>query len=122
MVSTVLCILIASLGLLALTILVLKARVKEISNRKVMGASPFTIFRLLARGFFVQLVIAIVMSISITYWLISRWLEEFAYSISIEADMFLLSGVIAFTLAFLVISYHAMKVATANPVDSIRVE
>lgn len=121
-ISTVLSIIIASLGLLGLTVLVANSRTKEIGIRKVMGASPFIIFRLLAKSFALQLVIAIVLSIPLTYWLMENWLKNFAYRTTIGYEMFILSGLLSILIAILVISFHSIKAALINPVASLRVE
>ena len=122
MVSTALSIIIASLGLLGLTVLVVNSRVKEIGIRKVHGASELTIFKLLAGSFLLQLLLAIVLSIPITYWLMSDWLSEFAYRINIGPGMFVAGGLITLAIALLVISFHTLKAAMVNPVNSLRAE
>lgn len=121
-VATALSIIIASLGLLGLSLLVVNSKVKEIGIRKVMGATPVSIFRLLAKSFSIQLLIAIVLSVPLTIWLMSQWLENFAYRVDIGVGLFALSGVSAMLIAFLVISYHTLKAARINPVNSLRSE
>ena len=121
-ISTMLSIAIASLGLLGLTVLVVNSRTKEIGIRKVMGASPSTIFKLLAGSFSIQLIIAIVLSIPVTYWLMDRWLNDFAYRISIGAEMFGLSALVSIIIAFVVICFHTLKASRVNPVESLRTE
>ncbi len=121
-VATFLSILIASLGLLGLTMLVVNSKVKEIGIRKVMGASPTSLFKLLAKGFSIQLLISIVLSIPITIWLMNKWLANFAYRIDIGVGLFLLSAVLSMLIAFLVISYHTMRATKVNPVESLRSE
>ena len=121
-IATVLSIVIASLGLLGLTILVVNTKVKEIGIRKVLGASPKTIFGLLFKGFSVQLLVAVVLSVPVTWYLMSNWLKDFAYQVSIGVDMFLLSGVLALAIMLLVVSYHVLRAAKANPVGALRSE
>lgn len=121
-VATFLSIVIASLGLLGLTMLVVNSKVKEIGIRKVMGASPKSIFKLLAQGFSLQLIVAIVLSIPITIWLMNRWLANFAYRIEIGVGFFLISGLLSILIAFFVISYHTIKATKVNPVESLRTE
>ncbi len=121
-VATVLSIVIASLGLLGLTLLVVNSKVKEIGIRKVMGASPLTIFKLLARGFSVQLLISIALSVPLTIWLMNKWLENFAYRVDIGFWLFLISGLVTILIAGLVVSYHAMRAARVNPIESLRAE
>lgn len=121
-IATVLSVFIASLGLLALTILVVNTKVKEIGIRKILGASPNTIFILLFRNFSTQLLISILLSVPITYFLMKNWLNEFAYKIQIGPEMFLLSGGMALLIVLLVIGYHSIRASKANPVNALRAE
>ena len=119
---TVISIIIASLGLLGLTVLVTNSRIKEMGIRKVVGASDSTIFGLLARSFSLQLGLGIVFSIPVTYWLMAKWLNDFAFQIPLTPWLFLASAVISIGIAFAVISYHAVKATHVNPVESLRAE
>ncbi|WP_370086361.1 ABC transporter permease [Ekhidna sp.] len=121
-IATILSIIIASLGLLGLSMLVVNSKVKEIGIRKVMGASPVSIFRLLARGFSIQLLIAIILSIPITIYMMNKWLDNFAYRTDIGVWIFAISSLASLLIAFLVISYHTMRAAKVNPVNSLRTE
>ncbi len=121
-VATALSIIIASLGLLGLSMLVVNSKIKEIGIRKVMGASPMSIFSLLAKGFSIQLLIAIILSIPLTIFMISKWLENFAYRTNISIWLFILSGFVSMVIAILVISYHTLRASKVNPVDSLRTE
>lgn len=121
-VSTILSIVIASLGLLGLTLLIANSKVKEIGIRKVMGASIFSIFKLLARSFTVQILIAIIASIPLTIWLMNNWLENFAYRIPLGIDLFIVSSLAAIVVAALVIGYHTLRASRVNPVESLRNE
>ena len=121
-IATLLSILIASLGLLGLTVLVVNTKVKEIGIRKVLGASPKLIFKLLFKGFSLQLLLAVVLSVPITWYLMTGWLSDFAYQVSIGIDMFLLSGVLALIIMLLVVSYHVLRASRANPVKALRTE
>ena len=121
-VATILSIIIASLGLLGLTIIVVNSRLKEISVRKVIGASERGLFLLLAKSFSLQLLLGVVLSIPITWWLMNNWLSDFAYRISISSFTFLLGAIISVTIALLVISYHSIKVARTNPANTLRME
>lgn len=121
-IATVISILIASFGLLGLTILVVNTRVKEIGIRKVLGASVSTIFQILVRSFIFQLIIATLISVPITWYFMSRWLEDFAYKTNISIDLFLISAVLGLVILLLVISYNAIKAARSNPIKALRVE
>ena len=108
--------------MLGLTVLVINSRIKEIGIRKVIGASGFTIFRLLAGSFVLQLIIGIALSIPITDWLMTDWLSDFAYRINMSAEMFVLGGLISVVVALLAIGFHTIKASLTNPVDSIKAE
>jgi len=121
-VATVLSIVIAVLGLLGLTVLVVNSKVKEIGIRKIMGATPLTIFVLLSRNFALQLLIAIALSVPLTLWLMSNWLDNFAYRTDIGVGLFVVSALAATLIAGVVIMYHTLRAAKINPVQSLRVE
>lgn len=121
-IATVLSIIIASLGLLGLTLLVVNTKVKEIGIRKVLGASPGLIFQQLFRGFSLQLLVAVILSVPITWYLMSSWLDDFAYRTSIGVDMFLLSAALALLIMLVVVSYHVLRASRANPVKALRTE
>lgn len=121
-IATVLSMLIAGLGLFGLIMIVANSKVKEIGIRKVMGASPFAIFKLLVRGFALQLLIAIVLSVPFTVTLINQWLENFAYRVDVSTSPFLLSATITLIIAGLVIGYHSVRASNVNPIESLRVE
>ncbi len=121
-VATILSILIASLGLLGLTVLVVRSKEKEIGIRKVIGASEFSIFRLLLNNFSLQLLLGIILSVPITYWMMNNWLKDFAYRIDLSFDLFLLGGGISILIALLTISFHTLKAAMISPTETIRSE
>lgn len=121
-IATTISILIASFGLLGLTILVLNTKVKEIGIRKVLGASPQTIMGILMKQFSFQLIVAFVISIPITWYIMRQWLSDFAYRIEIGILVFLVSGLLAFLLMVSVIAYHAIRAARINPVNALRTE
>ncbi len=121
-IATVLSILIASLGLLGLTILVVNTKIKEIGIRKVLGASPKVIFNLLFKGFSVQLLIAVLLSVPVTWYLMQGWLEGFEYRIGMGAEMFIVSALLALGIMLAVVSYHVIRASKANPVRALRTE
>jgi putative ABC transport system permease protein len=117
-----LAILIACMGLFGLAAITTRKKVKEIGIRKVLGATETQITLLLSRNFSLLLILSFVIASPITYWLLQRWLEGFAYRISVNPLLFVLGGVIALAIALLTISYHTVKSARSNPVDSLRYE
>jgi putative ABC transport system permease protein len=115
-------ILISCLGLFGLVAISVKKKTKEIGIRKVLGASETQITALLSRNFAVLILISFVLASPLTYYLLSNWLEGFAYRIGINPLLFFVGGFIAMAIALITISYHTVRSARANPVDSLRYE
>jgi putative ABC transport system permease protein len=119
---TLLAILICCLGLFGLATFSSEQRIKEIGVRKVLGASIMSIVALLLKDFLKLVIIAIVIASPLAWYAMHRWLQDFAYRIQLNWWIFLLAGFIAAVIAFVTISYQAIKAATANPVKSLRTE
>jgi putative ABC transport system permease protein len=113
---------IASLGLFGLAAFMIRLRVKEIGIRKVLGASTGSITTMLSKEFIKLIVIASLISFPITWYAMNKWLQDFAYRISIQWWVFLLAGCIAVLVAAITISFQSVKAALANPVKSLRNE
>ena len=113
---------ISCIGLLGLVILLTGDRTKEIGIRKVLGASVSSVAILLATGLFKLILIAAGLSIPISWIFVSRWLENFAYSIAITWWMFALPALLVLAVALITISAQVFKVALANPVEALRNE
>ena len=118
----VLAILISCLGLFGLSAYATERRTKEISVRKVLGASVFHVTFLVSREFFKLVVLACVIAIPFAYYIMQNWLFNFAYRISLTWNLFFISGLIAFGIALVTVGYQTVKVAMSNPVDSLRYE
>jgi len=118
----ILAILISCLGLFGLASYSAEKRVKEIGIRKVMGASVQHIVGLLSRHFIKLVVIANVIAWPLAWWVLQRWLQDYAYRVTISWWVFLLAGVVALLIALVTVSVLAMKAAMANPVRSLRTE
>jgi putative ABC transport system permease protein len=119
---SILAIFIACLGLFGLTTFAAEQRTKEIGIRKVLGASVSRIFVLLSREFVRWVLLANLIAWPIAYFVMNKWLENFAYRIQIGVVAFLISGATALLIAYLTVSYQSIKSARANPVDSLRYE
>ncbi|MEM6841183.1 MAG: ABC transporter permease [Bacteroidota bacterium] len=119
---SLLAIVIACLGLLALAAFMAEQRTKEIGIRKVLGASVKNIVLLLSKDYTRLVVIAFVVATPLAYWAMQQWLNGFAYRTSIGISTFALSGSLAILIALLTVSYQSIKAALANPVDSLRNE
>jgi ABC-type antimicrobial peptide transport system permease subunit len=120
--ATILSVLICSLGLFGLAHLSTRQRIKEIGIRKVLGASVTQITGLLAGDFLRLVMIAYVIATPIAWFVMNRWLQDFAYRISMGAGVFILAGFMAVGIAFLSVSVQSISAAIANPVDSLRTE
>jgi putative ABC transport system permease protein len=113
---------IACLGLLALASYAAERRTKEIGIRKVLGASVGSIVRLLSKEFLILVALANLIAWPIAYYAMSRWLEEFAYRISIGLETFLLAAIFALIISLITVSTQAVRASLANPVDALRYE
>jgi putative ABC transport system permease protein len=120
--SSFFAIFIACMGLFGLSAINAINRTKEIGIRKVLGASVKDIAATLSSGFVTIITIAIIVATPLTYWIMSRWLEDFAYRIHINWWMFAAAGAIAFTIALVTTSFQTIRAAVVNPVDSLRTE
>lgn len=119
---TVLAVLIACLGLFGLATFTAEQRTKEIGIRKVLGASIAGVVALLSKDFLKLVILAFLIASPIAWYVMHRWLEDFAYHINISAGIFLVTGVIAVTITMFTVSFQAIKAAIANPVKSLRTE
>jgi len=117
-----LAIFIACLGLFALAGFTAEQRKKEIGIRKVLGSSVASIVILLSKDFGKLILIAFVIACPISWWVMNDWLEGFAYRTSIGVGVFVIAAGLSFVVAWLTMSYHAIKAATDDPVNSIRYE
>ena len=113
---------IACLGLFGLSAFTITQRVKEIGVRKVLGASTGSIVKLISKDFLLLVVIAAVIAFPVAWYAMDHWLQDFAYRINIDWWVFVLAGIIALVIAFVTISFQAIKAASANPVKSLRTE
>jgi len=115
-------ILISCLGLFGLATYTAQVKVKEIGIRKVLGASVANITAMLSKDFLVLVVLSIIIATPIAWYAMSKWLQAFAYRIQMQWYIFALAGVMAIIIAFITISFQAIKAAIANPVKSLRSE
>ncbi|WP_339696984.1 ABC transporter permease [uncultured Roseivirga sp.] len=119
---SVLAIIIASLGLFGLASFTVKQRLKEMGIRKVLGASVSEIVMILSKKFTALVLIAFLISAPITYYLMEGWLAGYAYSVSIGVGIFLIVGVGSWFIALLTVSFQSYRVASSNPVETLRIE
>ena len=119
---TFLAIIISCLGLLGLASYTNLQRTKEIGIRKVIGASLNNILFMLVKDFTKWVLIANLFAWPVAYYMMDKWLQDFAYRIEMPLWVFVLSGSTALAIAVVTISWHAIKAALANPVESLRYE
>lgn len=113
---------ISCLGLLALAAYAAQLRTKEIGVRKVLGASVTNIVGLLGKDFIVLVIIAIVIAVPVAWYGMNKWLDNFAYKISVSGWLFIAASAIAVGIALITISFQSIKAAIANPIKSLRTE
>ena len=110
------------MGLYSLLALTTVFRTKEIGIRKVLVATSTEITFLLTKSFSKWVLYANIIAFPIAYYFVNKWLQDFAYRIDISWWVFVLSGGIALVIALATVSVHAIKAATANPVEALRYE
>jgi len=113
---------ICALGLYGLSSYMAERRFKEIGIRKVLGASVPQIVGMMSAEFVRLVLIAFVIAVPVAYYGMSKWLEGFAYKISIGWFVFVMAGLVALAIALITISFESIKSALANPIDSLRSE
>jgi len=113
---------ISCLGLLGLALFMAEQRKKEISIRKVLGASTGNILTLLNKDFIKLVAIANIIAFPVAYIIINKWLSAYEYRISISALPFLIAIGLSVMIAVLTVSIQSVKVAKANPVDALKYE
>ncbi len=118
----VLAMLIACSGLVSLAAFTAEQRTKEIGVRKVLGATVSGIIGLLTREYLFLVVLANLFAWPVAYFVMSQWLQDFAYRINVGVVTFLLAGAISVLIAMLTVSYQAVRAAVANPVEALRYE
>ena len=117
-----LAILIACLGLFGLVTYAAEQRIKEIGVRKVLGASVGNIVKLLSTDFLQLVLIATVIAVPFAWWIMSKWLQNFAYRTSISWFDFVLAAMLAAVITIVTVCFRAISAARANPVKSLRTE
>jgi ABC-type antimicrobial peptide transport system, permease component len=118
----VMAIIIACLGLFALSAFMAEQRNKEIGIRKALGASVSGITAMLSKDFVKLVMISIIIASPIAYWAMTKWLQHFAYRIAISWWMIAAAGLTAIIIALITISFQSIKAALMNPVKCLRTE
>lgn len=121
-VFTFLSVLVACLGLFGLAAFSIKQRFKEIGIRKVLGSSTVGIIKLISKDFLKLVIISFLIAAPLAWYGMNKWLQDYAYKISISWWVFFAAGAMALLIAFLTVAFQAIKAANANPVKSLRTE
>ena len=120
--ATLLAIVISCLGLFGLSLFAARLRIREIGIRKVLGATEMNIVGILSFDFLKPVGLALLMTMPLSWLLMSKWLENFAYRITISWWIYFSAALISLAIALFTIGYQAIRAALANPVDSLRSE
>ena len=118
----ILAIFISCLGLFGLASFTAEQRTKEIGIRKVLGASIPNLVLLLSKEFIKLVAMAFALAAPMAYYFMTGWLDDFAYHTSLKWHLFAFAGILSLIIAFFTVSYQAIKVALANPIESLRYE
>ena len=97
-------------------------RIKEIGVRKVLGASVFSITKLLSKEFLTLVIISIIIASPVAWYAMFTWLKSYPYHISIQWWVFVMAGLLSIFIALFTVSFQAIKAAVSNPVKSLRSE
>jgi len=119
---TILSIIIAALGIWGLSAYITERRTREIGIRKALGASIFSIIKLINKEFLIIIFVANLIAWPIAYITINKWIDGFAYRDYISIWSFLIASMIGFLIAVLTISHKSVEAGSRNPVDSLRYE
>jgi putative ABC transport system permease protein len=121
-VFAVLAIFISCLGLFGMASFTAERRTREIGVRKVLGASVFTLWRLLSKDFVALVFIALIIAAPVAYYFMHNWLQDYHYRINMSWWVFALTCAGALLITLLTVSYQVIKAALTNPVKSLRSE
>jgi putative ABC transport system permease protein len=119
---SVIAVVIACIGLLGLAAYTTNQRLREISIRKVLGASMVNIVSILSMDFLKLVAIAALIAFPVAWWAMHNWLADFAYRVPIRWEVFMLAGGMAFLVAIFTISFQAIRASVKNPVTNLRSE
>ncbi len=115
-------IIISMMGILGLSIFMCQQKIKEIGIRKVNGAKTYEVLLMLNKNFIKWVAIAFVIASPLTWFIMNRWLESFAFQTSISWWIFVLAGIISLSIALITVSWQSWRAATRNPVEALRYE
>lgn len=120
--ATAIAIIISCLGLFGLASFTTVQRTKEIGVRKVMGATISSIVLLISKDFIKLVLVAFFIAAPLAYWFSQQWISDFAYRMELDVWIFIITGLLSVLIAFVTLSYQALKAAMTDPVNSLRYE
>jgi putative ABC transport system permease protein len=113
---------IASMGLLGIAALAFRQRTKEVSIRKVMGASLSSLIVLLVKDFTRLVLIAVLLAVPLVWWAMSNWLQNFSFRVTISPVVFIITGLSLVIVCWITLSFLTMKTARINPSETLKSE
>ena len=113
---------VACLGLVGLASFMVEQRTREIGVRKVLGATSTQVMTLFSKDFLILVAIGFLISVPLAWYVMSNWLQNFAYQIEIQWSLFFISGLVTMLIAFMTVSWQAVKAAKLDPAKSLRSE
>jgi len=119
---TILAVFISCMGLFGMASFMAEQRIKEIGVRKVLGASVFSLWRLMSRDFVTLVSISLLLAIPIAYYFMKGWLQNYKYHAELSWWIFAMTALSAILITLLTVSYQSIKAALSNPVDSLKTE
>ncbi len=119
---SLLCLIVANLGLIIFMAFIIRRRTREIGIRKIHGASVVEIIRMLNADFIRYIALAFVVAVPVAWYIMQRWLERFAYRTSLDWWIFALAGLSVLLVSLIAVSLQSWRAAAANPVDAIKTE
>jgi len=117
-----LAIFICCIGLAGLASFTIEKRIREIGIRKVLGATLQQLLMLISKEFLKLVLVAFIIAVPLTWWLMNNWLEKYEFRVSISIWLFGVVGIIILLLTLLVVSLNTFRAAMSNPVKSLRTE
>jgi putative ABC transport system permease protein len=118
----ILAVIIACIGLLGIAALTFRQKTKEVSVRKVLGATVASLMLLLLKDFTRMVVVAILLSVPFVWWLMNQWLQNFTYRTVVNPLIFVGSGVLLIAVTWGTLSYLTLKIARVNPAETLKSE
>lgn len=115
-------IIISCLGLLGLSVFDTTQRTKEIAIRKILGSSSFNIATLLMKDFLLLVAIGVLLGVPLGWYVLNKWLQGFAYRIDLNPGIFISAGFLLIAIAIATMGFQTMKVASADPAGSLKIE